>query len=324
MTHCPPDVVERRQAHRKMRSMPALAKLTVCLTCLVIATAFASAARLLRADDEVEAPRRWCVIVVGLPGDEEHAPLFRETTAAWQEWLTGTLKVAPENLRVVSAAVPKAEADSAPAAASRDELAKTFTELSEKIAPRDSFWLLVLGHGHYDGKRAWLHVPGPDPDAAQFAEWLNKLRCRQQTVWLTQTCSGWWLKPLAKPGRIVITATAAEQEENETEFPHALATLLRRPLADLDLNHDRSVTLAELFRGAVRETSARFEKDKRLPTEHAQLDDDADGLGTEAEQLADENAPRPAVPTAKPASPRERARDGREAANVQLLEVPAP
>src|SRR5437868_2422887 len=34
---------------------------------------------------------RWAVIVVGLPGDEEHGTLFRETADAWEKWLTKTL-----------------------------------------------------------------------------------------------------------------------------------------------------------------------------------------------------------------------------------------
>lgn len=275
-----------------------------------------------RTEEPPTTPQRWAVVVAGLPGDEEYAASFNEITAAWTNWLTLSLKVAPERLLVLSGKAADAEMPQR-RSATRESLAQTFQKLAEKIPARDSLWVLVLGHGHYDGQRAWLHVPGPDPDIADWARWLNALRCREQIIWLTQTSSGWWQKPLAKPGRIVITATEADHEENETEFPHALTTVFHAPPKSLDLNSDRHVSLAELFRATVKETNARFAGDQRVPTEHAQLDDDANGQGTESDQLADENATAsPLAKSAKPAKP-ERPRDGREAANIIVLDVSA-
>ena len=39
--------------------------------------------------------------------------------------------------------------------------------------------------------------------------------------------------------------------------------------------------VAELFAAVTREVESRFKSDKRIPTEHAQLDDNGDGKGTE-------------------------------------------
>jgi hypothetical protein len=85
----------------------------------------------------------------------------------------------------------------------------------------------------------------------------------------------------------VVTATATDGEVNETEFPQALATVAGKPTAAIDKDGDGRVSLAELFVAFTAEVDARFAADERAPTEHAQLDDDGDGRGTEAGDLAD-------------------------------------
>src|SRR5262249_23313140 len=72
-------------------------------------------------------------------------------------------------------------------------------------------------------------------------------------------------------------ATLADAEFNETEFPQALATVVKK----LDPKKVQSVSVLELYRRTVAEVEARFAADKRVPTEHAQLDDNGHGLGTE-------------------------------------------
>ncbi len=238
-------------------------------------------------ESAVAKGRRWAVILVGLPGDEAHAELFRGTADTWQTWLTDTLDVPTEQvLRWPDQPTQQLTADA---------IRSGFAELSRKLKPDDCLWVFTLGHGNYDGKQSWFHVAGKDPSAEDFGRWLSDVRCREQVIWATQQNSGWFVKPLSRPGRIVIAATAADDESNETEFPHALATMMQSPIAKLDLDHDDKVSVAELFTAASRETLHRFQQDKRLPTEHPQLDDNGDGVGTE------ELFPKPSDdPAAKP------------------------
>jgi len=173
---------------------------------------------------------------------------------------------------------------------------QAFAELSKKLGPDDSLWVFTLGHGNYDGRRAWFHVAGRDPSHEDFGRWLSELRCREQIFWLTQASSGWFVKPLAKPGRIVIAASAADDESNETEFPLALAEVIARPLKTLDVDQDGRLSVAELFTAVVQEVASRFKNGNRLQTEHAQLDDDGDGYGsenilTQANPIDDDAAP---------------------------------
>jgi hypothetical protein len=265
------------------------------------------------------------VVIVGLPGDDEHAAAFAQVAAAWKSWLTEQLDFAPERVWVCSGPAeeasttgsatespptdePDAGANSLPA--TRAALEESFESLAGSLQPQDSLWVFFLGHGSYDGRRAFFHVPGPDPDGALVAGWLDQVPCREQVVWLTQTCSGWWLRPLSKPGRIVLSATAADLEENETEFPHALATIAARSPAELDADADGTVSLLELAQATAREVESRFAADKRLPTEHAHLDDDGNGVGTELLTIE----PLAVATTGPPAAAPAAAQDGAVAA----------
>ncbi len=232
-----------------------------------------SMARAQQAEANVVEGQRWALILVGIPGDESHAKLFRETADVWQTWLTESLNVPREHvLRLPGEAAQALTADA---------IRKSVDELKAKLKSEDSLWVFTLGHGNYDGKQAWFHVAGKDPSAEEFGRLFSEVRCREQLFWLTQQNSGWFVKPLSRPGRIVIAATAADDESNETEFPHALATVLQSASEQLDQDRDEKVSVAELFAAVTREVERRFQEDKRLPTEHAQLDDNGDGQGTE-------------------------------------------
>ena len=232
---------------------------------------------------EQKAGRRFAVILVGIPGDDAHAALFRKTADAWQKWLTESLQFpAAQVLRFpVPPIDPAAEKISPAAPLTAETIRSTFAELSAKLGPDDTLWVFTLGHGNYDGKHAWFHVVGRDPSNEDFGRWLSDVPCREQVLWLTHANSGWFVKPLSKPGRIVIAATAADDESNETEFPQALATVISKPQNTLDADQDGRLSVAELFAAVVKEVANRFHSDKRLPTEHAQLDDDGDGKGSE-------------------------------------------
>jgi len=242
---------------------------------------------------------RWAVILVGIPGDKEHEMLFRETADAWQKWLTETLAFPADHvLRFPS--LP-ADRDEAPAQLTADAIRKTFADLQTKLHAEDALWVFTLGHGNYDGKHAWFHVAGRDPSEDDFGRWLGEVRCREQVLWLTHSSSGWFVKPLSKAGRIVIAATAADDESNETEFPYALATIAEQPPEKVDADHDGQVSIAEIFTAVAQEVMNRFKSDKRLPTEHAQLDDNGDGRGTE-ELTSTKDAEETEPATPKPAA----------------------
>ena len=247
----------------------------VCLV-LLAWTTFASWSA--RGSDGPRDGTGRALIVVGLPGDAEHDALFRATAVRWKEWLTGPLGFPPAEVRMLSGASPGPGPGDTPA--TRESIGREAESLREKAGPGDRTWVFVLGHANLDDGHAFLHLPGPDLRDDEFAALFRGLRGREQVFWMTNAASGPFLAPLSAAGRIVIAATDREGEANETEFPHALAEVSRRPAALVDSDKDGRVSVQEVFSATVDAVEARFSSDKRAPTEHARLDDNGDGVGT--------------------------------------------
>jgi hypothetical protein len=197
----------------------------------------------------------------------------------WKNWLTDSLGFAPSEVRILFG--KNGQQALAKDAATRKAIENEVSSLQEVLKPEDRLWVFFLGHGNYDGEHAYFHIAGHDIPAEEMGKLFARLDCKEQVFWLTTSASGWMLRSFSAKGRIVISATLADDKYNETEFPYALATVAKRPAAELDTNKDGKVSLLELYRHTVTEVNGRFAKDKRAPTEHAQLDDNGDGIGTE-------------------------------------------
>jgi hypothetical protein len=165
--------------------------------------------------------------------------------------------------------------------ATREAIAQEVARIRSELAPEGRLWVLFLGHANYREGHTYFHLPGPDLRDDDYRALFEGLRCREQVFWITTSASGPFLRALSAQGRIVITATQGEQEGNETEFPHALVEVSRMPPKDLDRDGDGKVTVWELFLRTCEAVESRFEADHRAPTEHALLDDNGDGVGTE-------------------------------------------
>ena len=219
------------------------------------------------------------LIVVGLPGDAEHEASFRSTALQWRDWLTGPLGFPADRVRVLSGGPTGPRSGDAPA--TRESIAREVESLRKELAPGDRLWVFVLGHANVEDGHAYLHLPGPDLREDEFGALFRGLVAGEQVFWMTTAASGRFLQSLSSPGRIVVAATEREGEINETEFPLALAEVSRFPIGKLDLDGDHRVSVREVFDATVSAVNAKFAADSRLPTEHAQLDDDGDGVGTE-------------------------------------------
>jgi hypothetical protein len=255
------------------------------------------------------------LIVVGLPGDDDHAARFLELARTYRQWLTESLGFAEEGVRIVfgAAGEPSIKAG----AATREAITEEAAKARAAVTPESRFWLIVLGHGNERGGHTFLHLPGPDLRDDELAKLFAGITCREQVFWITTSASGGFLSALSAKGRIVITATTADQEFNETEFPHALGEVCRQSAKDLDLDKDGKVSVWEVFLQLGKLVEARFAADERTPTEHALLDDNGDQTGTERPDGGEgKDEPKPQ------AAPKSRVADG-ELARKTFLPLPA-
>jgi hypothetical protein len=247
------------------------------------------------AGPQVEAAKNRALIVVGLPGDGDHEKLFADMAQQWRKWLTDSLDFEVTVLFGRSGKPPLANAP-----ATRAAIEGAIADLKKALRAEDRLWIFFLGHGDYDGERASFHLPGRDLHADELGKLCAGIACKEQVFWMTHAASDRFLKPLSAKGRIVIAATA-DEEFNETEFPQALATVVGKLHAD----KGDKVSILELYRRTVAEVEARFAADKRVPTEHAQLDDNGDGRGEEQ-------------PVVEPVGDKKPTADGRLAARTFL------
>ena len=156
-------------------------------------------------------------------------------------------------------------------------------ELRRRLGPEDALWVIVLGHGHYDGRNAHVNLPGPDINGPELGKIFAGIPAREQVFFLTTSASGYLLKPLSAPGRVVITATEPDRELNETLFPLALADVLAAPPPEADRDKDGTLSLLELYLAVVIDVLQRYATAEEISTEHARLDDNGDGRGTEVQ-----------------------------------------
>jgi len=158
-------------------------------------------------------------------------------------------------------------------------------ELCRKLRPNDSLWVIVLGHAHYDGHHAFLNLPGPDISDQEFGKLFGLVTCREQVFFITTPVSGFFVEPLSSERRVVIAATEADLEVNETLYHLDLADVLSQPppAAELDQDRDGGLSLLDLYLIVARRVLQRYKAAGAIPTEHAQIDDNGDGRGTEVQ-----------------------------------------
>lgn len=209
-------------------------------------------------------------IVVGAEGEPEYGTLFQQWKESWQ--------IAAKDLSIhwIGPRDGETLATDATETSDRDSLHQWIQQVERAEAP-GTYWLILMGHGTYDGKQAKFNMRGTDVSAQELATWLAESKHR----WVIAVCassSGPFLQALSKQGRSVITSTKSGSESNFSRFGGYLAQSISDHSSDLD--HDQSISVLEAFLAAGRKTERYYEENKLLATEHSLLDDNGDGKGT--------------------------------------------
>ena len=210
--------------------------------------------------------QRSLVLVVGAAGEPEYGGQFAASADLWKRAGTN----GGFHISVVGEST-NGEND-------RVELLNVLT--NEVTRAGDELWLVLIGHGTFDGRAAKFNLRGPDISADEFASVLKPCK-RPLAVIDCASASGPFLNSLSAPGRVVITATKSGYEVDATRFGNYLARDVADPAADLD--KDGQTSLLEAFLMASRQVQDCYKEAGRLATEHALLDDNGDGLGTQAD-----------------------------------------
>ncbi|MES1258413.1 MAG: hypothetical protein ABUS51_08280 [Acidobacteriota bacterium] len=155
--------------------------------------------------------------------------------------------------------------------ATKVKMTAALSKVASEAKAQDVFVLMMIGHGTFDGAEYKFNLPGPDISGTELAAALNKIPTTRQLIVDMTSASGGVTAALKKDGRTVITATKNGSEKNATIFGRYWVEALRDPAADTDKNE--VVSALEAFRYAQTKTAAFFTEQKRLATEHSQLED---------------------------------------------------
>jgi hypothetical protein len=235
------------------------------------------------------------LVVVGAEGSHEFGRQFR----TWaQRWETAARQGGLE-YTAIGLESPGETAD-------RDRVATWLAERKGTAAA--PLWLVLIGHGTYDGKTPRFNLRGPDFTAAELAQWLAPIE-RPLAIINCASSSGPFLHELSGHNRVIITATRSGFEYNFARLGHYLSTAISDLRADLD--KDEEVSLLEAFLSASAGVAEFYAQDGRLLTEHALVDDNGDHLGTPADWFRGVRAVRTAKDGAAP--------DGALAARFHLV-----
>ena len=230
------------------------------------------------------APRPTVIVVTGAPGNEEYGAMFDEWASRWEK------------------AAGEAEADiirigetRQDALTDRDILRQHLEQLDKQQT--STLWLVLIGHGTYDGRQAKFNLNGPDISAEEFVAWLESVEMPTAVINCASS-SGPFINKLSGPNRVVVTATKSGSQYNFARFGDYISNAIADEKADLD--KDNQTSLLEAFLSASAGVAEFYQEDARLATEHSLLDDNGDALGTPADWFRGFRAVRSAKEGAQP------------------------
>lgn len=218
------------------------------------------------------------LIVSGLGGTEEYRQRFTDWATQLHAALTQRHSLPTDRVVVLSE-----RPDRAPGVArdrsTRDNILAALGEIAGRSAEGDRILLILIGHGTAQGDDGRFNLPGPDLSAEDLSEALGAFPTQTVAMVHTGSASGGFVGPLSGPNRIIVAATRTARERNATEFPRFFVDAVSGEGSDLD--KDGRVSMLEAFLYARAEVERYYGEENELLTEHAVLDDNGDGEGSQ-------------------------------------------
>ena len=216
-------------------------------------------------------------VIVGLGGEPEHAETFRRWAGSLVDHATGRLDI-PKDHILYLLEDPQQDAQRATGKATKDAIQRGLQTIGSSAKPDDVVFIVLIGHGTWDGKVAKFNLPGPDMSAADFAAALKGFGTKNVVFVNTASASGPFVEALEGHARVIVTATRSGAEQFATLFGGYFVDALASDAADADKN--QRISVLEAFTAAKIEVARAYEQRGVMLTERALLEDGGDGEGS--------------------------------------------
>ena len=229
---------------------------------------------LLALAAQADASDRYALIVTGAAGGSQ----FAQRYDAWRDRLLSLLRdqfgYPADHIQVLSDSPSPGTRRS-----TRESVRTSLDQLRQQTKADDVVLVILIGHGSTgEGEDSKFNLVGPDLSAREWAELLKPVAGR--IVFVDTTGGSFpFLKALAAPGRVVLTATDSPGQVFETVFPEYFIRALGEPAADADKN--QKVSIQEAFDYASSGVKGWFAEKGQVATERPALDDSSRGANEE-------------------------------------------
>jgi hypothetical protein len=215
------------------------------------------------------------VIVAGLGGEKKYTDAFHQMAVALVGAAEKKLGVDPAHIAYLGEKPADPSLPVYRGRASRETVARALADVARRARPGDLVFILLIGHGTAQAGASRFNLAGPDMGAADFAPLLDGLAAQTVVFVNAASASGDFAQGLSGKDRAIVTATKSPLERNQTVFAKHFVDAFTGDGADAD--KDQRVSLLEAFEYARREVQRFYEKERRLLTEHAVLEDGREG-----------------------------------------------
>jgi hypothetical protein len=215
------------------------------------------------------------VIVAGLGGEKKYTDAFHEMAVALVGAAEKKLGIDPAHIAYLGEKPADPSLPVYRGRASRETVARALADVARRARPGDLVFILLIGHGTAQAGASRFNLAGPDMGAADFAPLLDGLAAQTVVFVNAASASGDFAQGLSGKDRAIVTATKSPLERNQTVFAKHFVDAFTGDGADAD--KDQRVSLLEAFEYARREVQRFYEKERRLLTEHAVLEDGREG-----------------------------------------------
>ena len=215
-------------------------------------------------------------VIVGLAGDPDHAELFQRWASTLVDGASDRLGIGRDHI-IYLTEQPEKDTKRATGKSTQQEIERAFAALAMKAKEDDVVFVVLIGHGTFDGKVAKFNLPGPDMTPASFEPLLKSLPSKHVVFVNTASASAPFLAELGGSGRTIVTATRSGAEQFATLFGGYFVDALMSDSADADKN--RRISVLEAFDAAKQGVARAYEQEGIMLTEHPLLDDSGDRKG---------------------------------------------